>query len=127
MKKIILILFFSVFLLSSVKAQDLFKIQKTPPVSIYTINAIKGDKNGFYLLNKKLNIGKFHFVFVNQIDIDTGFASIALRDIGKKPTTLILDDYKSYYDNNFLKGFLLKYDPTRTFFHSPSNSVQPSY
>lgn len=122
MKKFNFLVLFILFLSSSVYGQKISNLQKKVPVSIYTIQGIK-DVNGFSLLNKKLKLNSFDFIFTDLIDLDTGFASIAFKDIGKTPTKLIYDDYKSYYDNNFLKGFLLKYDPTRSINHCEPNHI----
>jgi hypothetical protein len=52
-------------------------------------------------------------VIVDQIDLDTNTFSMNTKNLGRKPSEFIYDDYKRYQDNNLLKGFLLKNDPTR--------------
>ena len=93
------------FLCFSLNAQKL-------PTSIYTFSSLN-TVNKVYTLNKKLNLTNHTFVIVDQIDLDTNAFSMNTKNLGRKPSEFIYDDYKRYQDNNLLKGFLLKNDPTR--------------
>ncbi len=110
----------------SMNAQKTNKTSLKKPTSIYTFSHFL-TKNNFSFINKKLKIKNFDFVIVNQIDIDTNTFSINFKDLGKNPTTFINDDYVAYRDENLLKGFLLKNDPTRWNLQCPNPlSVQPT-
>jgi len=86
------------------------------PISIYTTSFIvKKDSNPSYSsINKNLNLKNYYkFTTVSLEDIDSGQFLISDRTLTTKATRFIYDDYKSYRDENLLKGFLQKYDPTR--------------
>ena len=120
---------FTVFLLINLSffAQKTTTSTSKKPTSIYTVSNLLNNKNSFSALNKKLKLNNFQFVFVNQIDLDLNQFSVQFRDIGKNPTTFIYDDYTAYRDENLLKGFLLKNDPTRWNLQCPNPlSVQPT-
>ena len=108
-------LIFTVFTLLSTTliAQKTTKTITKTPVSIYTISNVSIDKNGFYEINKRLKLSNFDFVIVNAIDLDLNQFSINTKHLTTKPSEFIYDDYKRYQDQNLLKGFLLKNDPTR--------------
>lgn len=88
------------------------KASNKHPKSIYTLN-LENDQNGNFAVNNRLHITGFSFVFVKDEDMENGNFSVAFKDVFKKPSSFIYDDYNSFYNNNFLKGFLRKYDPTR--------------
>ena len=120
---------FTVFLLINLSffAQKTTTSTSKKPTSIYTVSNLLNNKNSFSALNKKLKLNNFQFVFVNQIDLDLNQFSVQFRDIGKNPSTFIYDDYTAYRDENLLKGFLLKNDPTRWNLQCPNPlSVQPT-
>lgn len=100
-------------------------IQKRVPLSIYTFNSIKTHIHGVFSIKKRLHLNSYKFVIVNANDLDRNMASIDFSTIGRKPSVFIYDDYKRYQNNNLLKGFLLKNDPTRCNLHCIENSVQP--
>jgi hypothetical protein len=96
------------------------------PNSIYTLTT-NLTKSGFSSLNQKLQLSDFNFVYVDLLDLDLNQFSVDFNNIGKHPSTLIYDDYNAYRDENLLKGFRLKYDPTRWNLQCPSPlSVQPT-
>jgi len=108
-----------------------FSQQKTTnnnfiPVSIYTTSfSVKTDTTPLYSsLKKNLNF-KNHYKFstISFEDIDSGQFLISDNIISTKATVFIYDDYKSYRDENLLKGFLQKHDPTRW---DPCNFRQPN-
>ena len=111
MKKIFLLLVF-LFISISITSQNSNEASKKLPNSIYTLNSFN-NSNDFYAINKKLNLTDFSFVYVNQTDLDLNLFSFDTKNLSKKPSEFIYDDYKRYQDNNLLKGFLLKNDPTR--------------
>ena len=108
-------LVFTVFTLLSTTliAQKTTKIVAKTPVSIYTVSNFSIDKNGFSEINKKLKLSNFDFVIVDAIDLDLNRFSINTKHLTTKPSDFIYDDYKRYQNQNLLKGFLLKNDPTR--------------
>jgi hypothetical protein len=107
----------------SINAQKEDKTTSKKPTSIYTFSGFSNDKNDFSAINKKLKLSNLNFVIVNAIDLDLNQFSIDFKNIGKKPSTFIYDDYKRYQDRNLLKGFLLKNDPTRWNLQSPQPSL----
>lgn len=96
------------------------------PLSIYTQTTLLNSKNSFSAINKKLKLNNFHFIYVNQNDLDLNLFSFQFSDIGKTPSALIYDDLIAYRDENLLKGFLLENDPTRWNLQCPNPlSVKP--
>lgn len=85
------------------------------PISIYTTTSSIQTLDIFsnQHINKKLNFSKFTFTFVSFEDIDNGRFLISDTNLSAKATRFIYDDYKSYRDENLLKGFLQKHDLTR--------------
>jgi hypothetical protein len=125
MKSQFLPLVFTLFLSVSFFAQK--KNSSKKPTSIYTISSIQNSKNSFSVLNQKLKLNNFNFIYVNQNDLDLNLFSVQFKDIGKNPSAFIHDDYIAYRDEFLLKGFLLKNDPTRWNLQCPSPlSVQPT-
>lgn len=115
-----------IFLFSiSINAQKSDKNLLKKPASIYTFSAFSNDKNSFSAINKKLKLANFSFLFVNAINLDLNQFSIDFKDIGKKPSAFIYDDYQRYQDRNLLKGFLLKNDPTRWNLQNQQHNLQP--
>lgn len=117
-----------IFLLSaSIYAQKKAITYSKKPTSIYTFSKFSNDKNSFSAINKKLNLYKLNFIIVDQNDIDTNTFSFDFDDLGKKSSALVYEDYLKYRDENLLKGFLLKNDPTRWNLQCPNPlSVQPT-
>lgn len=105
---------FTVFLLINLSffAQKTTTSNSKKPASIYTQSNLL-DRNSFSFINKKLKLNNLNFVFVNQIDLDLNQFSLQFNDIDKNTTAFIYGDYMAYRDENLLKGFLLKNDPTR--------------
>ena len=101
-------------------------IQKKAPISIYTFNLMENDINSTSALNERLKLTNYKFVTVDLEDIETNTASLDFKYLDRKPSNFIYDDYKKYQDNNLLKGFLLKNDPTRWNLHRIENRIQPS-
>ena len=61
------------------------------------------------------------------MNIDTNTFSFNFNDLRKNASALVYEDYLKYRDENLLKGFLLKNDPTRWNLQCPSPlSVQPT-
>jgi len=98
-----------------------FSQQKTTnnnfiPISIYTTSfQVKTDINPSYSsLKKNLNFKNYYkFSTISFEDIDGKQFLISDKNLSTKATEFIYDDYKSYRDENLLKGFLQKHDPTR--------------
>ena len=96
------------------------------PVSRYTTSfSVKTDNAPSYAsLKKNLNFKNYYkFSTISFEDIDSRQFLISDKNLSTKATIFIYDDYKSYRDENLLKGFLQKYDPTR--WH-PCNFRQPN-
>ena len=96
------------------------------PVSIYTTSfQPTADKTPSYTsINKDLNLKKqYKFSTISFEEIDDNQFVISTENISTKATKFIYDDYKSYRDENLLKGFLQKHDPTRW---DPINFKQPN-
>lgn len=106
------------------------RIETTPqrmPNSIYTFSALKKDVNSISSINKRLKLTYFEFVIISIDDIENNMVSLNSRNIGKTPSAFIYDDYKRYQNNNLLKGFLIKNDPTRWNLHCIENRIQPYF
>lgn len=116
-----------IFLFSiSMNAQKTNTASSKKPTSIYTFSNLL-NTNSFSAINKKLNLKNLNFVIVDQIDIDTNTFPLNFNDLEKNATAFIYDDYVKYRDENLLKGFLLKNDPTRWNLQCPNPlSVQPT-
>jgi hypothetical protein len=97
----------------TINAQKNDKTVSIKPISIYTVSSFSNDENSFFAINKKLKLSNFNFVIVDGLDLDLNRFSLNSKNLGKKPSTFIYDDFKRYQDRNLLKGFLLKNDPTR--------------
>ncbi|MEE4000813.1 hypothetical protein V1T75_10725 [Tenacibaculum sp. FZY0031] len=93
-------------------AQEVDKKEKTPK-SIYTFSKVSTLFYDSSTINKNLDLTGFSFFIVSQQDIDNNTFSIPFNKLSKKPTALIYDDYIDYQNNNLLKGFLKKNNPTR--------------
>lgn len=120
---------FTIFLLINLSlfAQKTTTSTLKKPASIYTVSGLFNANNSFSAINKKLKLNNFNFAYLDLNDSDANPYSLRLRNFGKTPTALIYDDYKSYRDENLLKGFLVKNDPTRWNLWCPSPlSVQPT-
>jgi hypothetical protein len=115
-----------IFLFSiSINSQQITKSPSKKPVSIYTFSNFLNDENSFSAINKKLKLANLNFVFVDEIAMDLNQFSFDFIDLGKTPTAFIYDDYKRYQDQNLLKGFLLKNDPTRWNLQCLPPNLQP--
>ncbi|MGY0407652.1 MAG: hypothetical protein ACWIPJ_04765 [Polaribacter sp.] len=106
------------------------------PVSIYT-SAISNNRFNFSTINKKLDLSNFSFIFVSTEDLEFNLFSIDAKNIDKKPSKFICDDYdyKRNQDRNLSKDFLFKNDPTYWNLHEQSiannnfqleNSLKPT-
>ncbi|MDN3618461.1 MULTISPECIES: hypothetical protein [Polaribacter] len=96
------------------------------PVSIYTssFQLTADDTPSYSSINKDLNFKKqYKFSTVSFEEIDDNQFLISTENLTTKATKFIYDDYKSYRDENLLKGFLQKHDPTRW---DPINFKQPN-
>lgn len=112
------------FLFSFTKnAQATSKTGLKKPVSIYSVSNVLNSKNSFSAIKKKLN--NLNFVFVDLINLDTNTFSLNFNDLGKNPSAYIYNDNKKYRDENLLKGFLEKNDPTRWNLQCPQPSLHP--
>ncbi|WGH74193.1 hypothetical protein P8625_08665 [Tenacibaculum tangerinum] len=105
-------IFLFIAVVFSATAQEMDKKDKLPK-SIYTYSTIDTPFYDSSTINKNLNVSELSFFIVSKDDIDNGSFSIPFNKLGKKPTSLIYDDYIDYQRNNLLKGFLRKYDPAR--------------
>jgi hypothetical protein len=115
-----------IFLFSiSINSQQITKSPSKKPISIYTFSNFLNDENSFSAINKKLKLANLNFVFVDEIAMDLNQFSFDFIDLGKTPTAFIYDDYKRYQDQNLLKGFLLKNDPTRWNLQCLPPNLQP--
>lgn len=102
-----------IFLFIFISAHGQHKsITKQLPQSIYTVSSFQNSFS-YSLINKKLKLDNFNFVYLDSNALDLNQFSVRLRDIGKKPSKFTLEDYQRYQDRNLLKGFQSKYDPTR--------------
>lgn len=108
-------------------AQNASKNNTKKTVSIYTFSSFSYNKNSISALNQKLKLNDFNFVYVNPIDLDLNQFSIQFNNLGKKPSQFIYDDYIAYRDENLLKGWFRKHDPTRWNLQCPNPlSIQPT-
>ncbi len=96
------------------------------PVSIYTATYkyINNNSPSYASIKKNLNLSNsYKFDTVSFEDINSGRILISSKNFGAKSSKFIYDDYKSYRDENLLKGFLQKHDLTRW---NPCNFRQPN-
>ncbi|MCL7752233.1 hypothetical protein [Polaribacter sp. Z022] len=95
------------------------------PISIYT-SSFKVNTNNiasYASIKKNLNFPDlYNFASVSFEELDSHKFLIIDNNFGIKPTKFIYDDYKSYRDENLLKGFFQKYDLTRW---QPCNIIPP--
>lgn len=119
--------FIALFVLFSVtlNAQVGQKTAPKKPTSIYTFSNIIKNKNSISGINKKLNLHNFDFLIVDPLDIDSNRFSINMKDICRTPSIYIYDDYIKYRDENLLKGFLMKNDPTQWNLQCPQPNLHP--
>ncbi|PQJ77080.1 hypothetical protein [Polaribacter glomeratus] len=109
----------------SINSQEIDQNSSEKPVSIYTFSNFSNGKNNFSAINKKLKLANLNFVFVDGVAMDLNQFSVDFTNLGKTPTAFIYDDYKRYQDQNLLKGFLLKNDPTRWNLQCLPPNLQP--
>ncbi|TXD53439.1 MULTISPECIES: hypothetical protein [unclassified Polaribacter] len=109
----------------SLNAQIAKKKTATKPTSIYTISNVLNANNSFSTIHKKLKLNNFNFVYVDLIDLDTNTFSFNFDDLGKNPTTYIYDDYEKYRNENLLKGFIQKNDPSYWNLQCPQPNLHP--
>lgn len=102
---------FLITVILSTSAQEIKKKEKAPG-SIYTFSNTSSTFYDSSTVNKNLDLNGLSFFIVNQQDIDNNSFSIPFDKLNKKPTSFIYDDYIDYQNNNLLKGFLKKNDPT---------------
>lgn len=104
---------FVIFLFVAITVYGQNKSNTKPlPQSIYTVSSFQNSFS-YSFINKKLRLNNFSFVYADPNALDLNQFSVRLRDIGKKPSMFLLEDYQKYQDGNLLKGFQFKYDPTR--------------
>jgi len=113
MKKTPFICILFLFLVSMLHAQDTQKNKEKLPNSIYTFNYFSENPFDNFWAQKKVQFSVYDFVHVSFDDLNNNAFSINLKDIGKKPSRFIYDDYVKYDRNYFLKDFFRKHDPTR--------------
>ena len=97
------------------------------PLSIYTapFNTANNSTSSYLSIKKSLNFNNsYQFITVSFEDINNDRFLISDENLSTKPTQFIYEDYKSYRDENLLKGFLQKYDLTRW---DPCNFRQPNF
>jgi tRNA splicing ligase len=88
---------------------------KILPISIYTafFNVQTNNNTSYAAIKKNLKFPKkYNFITIYFEDIDANRFLISDKNFGTNTPKFIFD-YKSYRDENLLKGFLQKYDPTR--------------
>jgi hypothetical protein len=119
--------FITLFFLFSfaLNAQITSNLVLKKPLSIYTVSNVLSAKNSFSAINKKLKLNNFNFVFVDLIDLDTNIFSFNFSDVGKRPSKYIYDDYTKYRDENLLKGFIQKNDPSYWNLQCPQPNLHP--
>lgn len=116
------------FLLSiSMNAQKTNTSSTKKPASIYTFSIFDKNQNSFSAINKKLKLNNFSFNFINVFDADFNQLSIETNNVYATSSIFVDDDFNRFQNENLLKGFLIKNDPTRWRFHCPNPlSVQPT-
>lgn len=108
------LLFVICFIICSVsQAQKVQNNLEKLPNSIYTFNYFSENPFDNFWTQKKVQFPSYDFVYVNFDDLNNNAFSIRLKDVWKKPSRFIYDDYAKYNRDYFLKDFFLKHDPTR--------------
>ena len=88
----------------------------TMPLSIYSYSSLKlkNFNTAYSPIQKSINTKPtYTFITVSSKKIAQHRFLISDGNLINKPSQFIYDDYKSYRDENLLKGFIQKYDITR--------------
>ncbi len=113
MKKAALTILLCFVIYGITHAQKLQNEIEKVPTSIYTFNYFSENPFDNFWTQKKFQFPSYDFVYVNFDDLNNNTFSIRLKDVWKKPSQFIYDDYAKYNRDYFLKDFFLKHDPTR--------------
>ncbi|MDT7831025.1 hypothetical protein RQM59_01465 [Flavobacteriaceae bacterium S356] len=113
MKKAPLICVLGLFLGNILYAQETQENKEKLPNSIYTFNYFSENPFDNFWTQKRVQFPSYDFVYVDFNDLNNNAFSIRLKNVWKKPSRFIYDDYAKYNRNYFLKDFFLKHDPTR--------------
>lgn len=113
MKKTQIIYIFCLFMSGILYGQNIQKSSKKLSNSIYTFNYFSQNPFNNFWTQNKVQFPTYDFVHVNFNDLNNNVFSINLKDVLKKPSRFIYDDYVKYDRNYFLKDFFRKHDPTR--------------
>ena len=113
MKKIQLTILLCFIICGITHAQKLQSQIEKVPNSIYTFNYFSENPFDNFWAQKKVQFSVYDFVHVSFDDLNNNAFSINLKDVWKKPSRFIYDDYVKYNRDYFLKDFFRKHDPTR--------------
>ncbi|MFY0602816.1 MAG: hypothetical protein JXQ93_02625 [Flavobacteriaceae bacterium] len=89
-------------------------LKTSPPESIYALNYFHSGSITDFSPADHIDIPNYDFIYVSFDDLENNSFSFNLKDLWRKPTRFIYDDY-IHYNNNPLRGFLRQQDPTRWF------------
>jgi hypothetical protein len=112
---------------SSSNGQTKINTNNKAPISIYTFNSIKINMHTIASLKKRLNIDSFVFQFTSPQTREKQQPLLIFKEIGKEKIRYVYDDYEKHENNNLLKCFLLKNDPTRWNLSCKENRIQPFF
>lgn len=112
MKKIQIFFLLFLFVSISINAQKTLLPIKKLPKSIYVFSYFPDFRVNNFSTQKSLTFPSYDFVFVRFNDLESNSFSLNLKNMWKKPTRLIYDDY-ARYNQSLAKDFFRKFDPTR--------------
>ncbi|REE80670.1 hypothetical protein BX611_2319 [Lutibacter oceani] len=73
------------------------------PKSIYSLN-ISTETSSPFNINNKLNLKQYKFVVLNTKNLEEGYFTIPIENMGKIPSKYIFDTYQKIYNNMKLKS-----------------------
>lgn len=80
----------------------------TIPTSIYIPSQMKFDLNSVSLVNDRLDLKNYTFLYLDTRNIEDGYFTLPLSSIGQTPTKYIYDTYSKVYHTKNLKQAFFK-------------------
>jgi len=98
--------FWSFFAFSQEQLSD--SINSKIPVSIYSSITFSTDLNSRLNISNRLNLTSYKFLFLDKKNIEEGYFTIPMYNIGLSPTEYIYDSYNEIYHNLQLQKSFFK-------------------
>lgn len=106
-KYVTLIFLFSISLGFS-QAQKNETTTKEIPVSIYTATQISSNLNSLLNINKRLNLKSYHFLVLNEKNIEEGIFTFPLCTSKLNSSNYIYETYTKVYNKSVLESAFFK-------------------